>query len=253
VFLDKIHIKLLCKKYGIKNYIINANGTIDVDGNVSLSDRHLKKLPLKFREVTGYFSCEHNKLTTLEGAPESVDGYFNCSDNQLTTLEYAPKFIGSHFDCSHNRLTTLEGAPQSVDGYFECKYNQLTTLEGAQKSIIDRYFDCSYNKLTTLKGLPKASDYKFKGVNPEHMVTAGFGHPKYISDFNPICDNKFFEPYLQIIKHIHNQEKIPNYLVTPGLLALLKEKDPEIYKKVKELTDEESTKIKDILGDFGFD
>ena len=29
-------IDSICKKYGIKNYTINVDGTVDVDGNVDL-------------------------------------------------------------------------------------------------------------------------------------------------------------------------------------------------------------------------
>ena len=51
------HIKLfesfndidsICKKYNITNYTINSDGSIDVDGDVNLSNRGLTKLPLKF-------------------------------------------------------------------------------------------------------------------------------------------------------------------------------------------------------------
>ena len=63
-------IHSICKKYRITDYTINADGSIDVDGNVNLSDNELTKLPLKFRNISGYFSCENNKLTSLEGFPE---------------------------------------------------------------------------------------------------------------------------------------------------------------------------------------
>jgi hypothetical protein len=190
--LDNSQIELLCKEHRIENYIINADGTIDVDGNVDLYNLGLTELPLKFREVTGDFDCSFNKLTTLEGAPKSV---------------------GGKFDCSYNNLTTLKGAPQSVDDDFYCFGNKLTTLEGYPK-LIGGKFDCSHN---------------------------------------PIVTESYFKSYIEILKRVNNEEIIPNTLITPGLLALLKEKNPEVYKKVKELTDEESTKIKDILGDFGFD
>jgi len=128
---SKEYIKSICQKYGIKNYTINDDGSIDVNGNVDLSGRGLTKLPLKFRNVTGSFDCSHNKLTTLEGAPKSVDGDFYCSYNQLTTIEGAPKSVGGNFGCYNNQLTTLEGAPQSVGGIFICDNNQLVNLDFA--------------------------------------------------------------------------------------------------------------------------
>jgi len=64
-------IDSICKKYGIKNYIINSDGSVDVDGDVSFKV-NLNKLPLKFGKVSGYFDCSYNFLTTLEGCPKWV-------------------------------------------------------------------------------------------------------------------------------------------------------------------------------------
>ena len=77
------NIDSICKKYGIKNYTINGDGSIDVDGNVNLSSKRLTKLPLKFRNVSGGFYYHTNQLTSLEGSPQSVGGNFDCYNNQL--------------------------------------------------------------------------------------------------------------------------------------------------------------------------
>ena len=99
-------IDSICQKFGIKNYTINSDGSIDVDGNVDLIDKGLTKLPLKFRNVTGYFNCRINQLTSLEGGPQST-GYFNCRNNQLTSLEYAPLSVGGGFDCDDNPVESI--------------------------------------------------------------------------------------------------------------------------------------------------
>lgn len=49
------NIHSICEKYGIEDYIINDDGSIDVDDGVSLSDMSLTTIPLKFRNVEG--SC----------------------------------------------------------------------------------------------------------------------------------------------------------------------------------------------------
>jgi len=104
---DDIHT--ICEEYGIKNYTINGDGSIDVDGSVYLCNYEgLTKLPLKFNNVSGHFNCGHNNLTTLEGGPKSVGGHFLCYNNKLTTLEGSPKSVGS-FWCYYNELTTLSG------------------------------------------------------------------------------------------------------------------------------------------------
>ena len=110
---DEIH--KICREYYITNYTINSDGSIDVNGDVNLYDRYLEELPLKFNHVSGDFSCSENKLTTLEGAPQSV---------------------GLDFDCYSNKLITLQGGPKSVGGWFNCRYNKLTTLKGAHSLLM---------------------------------------------------------------------------------------------------------------------
>jgi len=46
-------IHYICQEYKIKNYTINPDNTIDVNGSVFLYDRKLKKLPLTFK-ITRY-------------------------------------------------------------------------------------------------------------------------------------------------------------------------------------------------------
>ena len=148
---DDIHDT--CKKYGITNYTINRDGTIDVDGNVDLDDKSLTKLPLNFNKVSGHFYCEDNNLTSLEGAPQNVVN-FSCSGNKITSLEGAPQSVGGDFYCEDNNLTSLEGAPKSVGGGFYCYSNNLTSLEGAPQSVGGGFY-CRDNNLTSLEGAPQ--------------------------------------------------------------------------------------------------
>ena len=98
-------ISLICEQYKITNYTVNDDGTIDVNGNVDLSNYRLTQLPLRFNRVTGYFHCDYNKLTTLKGSPRWIGGYFFCSCNQLTSLEFSPDYVGGSFWCNNNQLT----------------------------------------------------------------------------------------------------------------------------------------------------
>ena len=86
----------------LSNCIKNSDGTYSSDGDVNLSNLGLTKLPVKFKYVKGNFYCSHNKLTSLEGAPQEVGGGFVCSYNQLTSLEGAPQKVGGYFVCSGN-------------------------------------------------------------------------------------------------------------------------------------------------------
>ena len=98
-------ISLICEKYKIKNYTINPDGSIDVDGGVNLSWYRLTELPLVFNRVTGWFNCDFNQLTTLKGSPRWVGSSFSCYDNHLTSLEFSPDYVGGWFDCCDNLLT----------------------------------------------------------------------------------------------------------------------------------------------------
>ena len=100
-------IESICRKYGITNYTINSDESIDVDGNVNLYEKGLTKLPLKFGNVTGHFNCSNNKLTTLEGSPKEVGGGFYCEYNQLTSLKGGPSKLGGDFYCSDDKLPKL--------------------------------------------------------------------------------------------------------------------------------------------------
>ena len=60
-YLTDKEIHEICEEYGIKNYTINSDGAIDVDGEVYLSNMELTKLPIKFNNVSGDFYCYYNK------------------------------------------------------------------------------------------------------------------------------------------------------------------------------------------------
>ena len=129
-------IEEICRKYGITNYTINDDGSINVNGNVRLSDLLIPELPLTFNKVTGYFDCQNNKLTSLKGSPRWVGGYFYCDFNDLTSLEFSPEYVGGSFGCTDNDLTDLVGSPKEVGGYFYCASNQnLLNPKGYSEKI----------------------------------------------------------------------------------------------------------------------
>ena len=151
----------LCKKYKIKNYSINTDLSIDVDGDADLNNLKLTSLPLKFSIVIGDFYCHSNQLTSLEGSPREVGVRFYCQFNQLTTLEGGPIEVRGDFSCSNNQLTSLEGSPREVGGNFDCyNNNQLTSLKGSPREV-GGYFDCRNSKLNTLEGGPREVGGRF--------------------------------------------------------------------------------------------
>jgi hypothetical protein len=129
---SKEDIDSICRKYNIRNYVVNEDGTVDVDGDVNLVNRGLTELPLKFRKVSGHFYCYINQLTSLEGSPREVGGYFDCSNNKLTSLEGAPEKVGGGFYCDGNQLTSLSGISKYISGEINCEYNKLRDVKGVK-------------------------------------------------------------------------------------------------------------------------
>jgi hypothetical protein len=184
LFESNQDIESICNKYGIENWTINEDGSIDVDGDVDLSYKELDKIPIKFRNVIGNFYCYHNKLTSLEGGPESVGGHFYCDNNNLTSLKGCPESVGGDFYCSNNNLTSLEGGPKSVGGGFYCYNNNLTSLEGSPKSVGGNFY-CSNNNLNSLEGAPESIVGNFYCVNnPVYQIWKLFEDKDKIELFN---------------------------------------------------------------------
>ncbi len=139
-------INNICRRYDIERYTINSDDSVDVRGNVSITERkELTKLPLKFNRVAGAFHCFGNRLTSLEGAPEEVIDFY-CQRNKLTSLEGAPEKVGGSFICRSNKLTSLEGAPRKIRYDFNCQSNKIWTFEGAP-DYISGYFYCDLNPI----------------------------------------------------------------------------------------------------------
>ncbi len=135
----------ICKKYGIKYYTINLDGSIDVDRSVSLNNIGLVDIPLKFNNVLGFFDCSENNLTSLKGCPKYVGNWFDCSYNNLTSLVGGPNKVNKFYDCDQNNITSLEGCPSIVE-ILNITNNNLKTLNG---------INIPYSKLDHFIGIEK--------------------------------------------------------------------------------------------------
>jgi hypothetical protein len=211
----------ICKKYKIKNYTINPDGSIDVDDDVNLDDKNLTELPLTFNKVTGSFSCRYNYLTSLKGGPKWVGRDFSCYSNQLTSLEDCPKWIGRWFSCGYNRLTSLEFSPDYVGGYFNCGDNDLTDLVGSPKEVggfncnnnpnlinskgvsekIGREFICSNTPLSSIfNGVDQFFLHAFNFYRVIKGDTVNLKRLKYVMDlYDKPIDLKKIERYYRIV------------------------------------------------------
>jgi hypothetical protein len=124
-----------------------STGLVDVNGDFDCVQQNLTDFKgVAFGHVSGYFYCDNNQLTSLEGAPQKVGDVFDCRSNRLTSLEGAPLTVGRGFYCGNNRLTSLVGAPLTV-GNFICNNNQITSLVGAPQTV-GTIFHCNDNPVS---------------------------------------------------------------------------------------------------------
>lgn len=112
----KEEIKDWLDYYYIRNYTINKDLTVDINGNVDLSIKEviedgvdgcialekLEKIPVQFNKINGWFDCSDNNLISLKGCPKIVDGNFYCHHNKLKTLEFSPKIVLGDFNFNDN-------------------------------------------------------------------------------------------------------------------------------------------------------
>src|SRR5574344_993194 len=130
LFESNTEIDKICLKYDIKNYTINSDNSVDVDGNVYFWNKKLESIPLNFNIVNGYFSCYDNNLTSLKGCPVRVGNYFSCHSNELTSLQYSPQYMeNGNFYCGSNKIESLQYCIELIRGYFSCGNNKLTSLK----------------------------------------------------------------------------------------------------------------------------
>jgi len=203
---SKTDIDSICENYGIMNYTINPDESIDVDGSVILSSELLTIIPLKFGTVTRDFDCYNNKLTSLEGSPKKVGGDFECSGNKLTSLEYVPESVGGDFDCHSNQLTSLEGLPEIV-GYINCRHNQIKYFRGVPE-FFEGYFYCEGNPIEEIYTLFLQED----SINDSKCI-------QWINEFDVIQGDKIVLDRLEEVFHQLGMD-IPQSVVNIGLKNL---------------------------------
>jgi hypothetical protein len=179
LFESNSQIDTICEKYKIKNYTINSDNSVDVDGKVYFRNKELESIPLNFNIVNGYFNCGDNHLTSLKGCPVRVGGGFYCYNNQLTSLKYSPQYMeNDDFSCGSNKIESLQYCTELIRNYFSCSYNKLTSLE--YHPTVYGGFHCRNNQINTFENFYYyKEDIYFKG-NPIYDIYVLFNDMKLI-------------------------------------------------------------------------
>lgn len=125
-------------KHDVQNFVIDPiTNEVDVDGDVVMDVDDIKKLPVRFRQVTGSFIIAGSEIESLEGCPQVVGRHFDCSDTDITSFEHGPQQVGGSYkaeNCSY--LASLKGLPRIVPGLLHLGgANKVATLEGIPEEI----------------------------------------------------------------------------------------------------------------------
>ena len=190
---ENFNINHICDRYGIENYTINQDGTVDVDSYVNLQGLDIKRLPLIFNKVSGFFDCGYNKLTSLVGSPKEVNGEFSCNSNKLESLNGSPRKVKSSFLCSYNKLKTLKGGPEIVGGSYGCNDNKLIDVCG---------FPENFHNIIEMSGNPVSEITYLVFVHQESKFI------KWLNEYNVIQGNKIFELGLDQAYYMATKEEL---------------------------------------------
>jgi len=121
----------------IRNFFINNDLIINVDGSVDISSQELTHIPVKFGVVNGHFDCSHNKLTTLEGSPDKVNGYYYAYYNKISNVKGLPNKILAYIDLSENNILSI----LDLSIYNLKKTTNFYWYTNLNKSKKEEYFD----------------------------------------------------------------------------------------------------------------
>ena len=142
------------------SYTLNDDDTIDVQGNVDLSDKCLTVIPFKFSKISGYFDCSYNQLTSFNGLESLtvIGGSFWCNNNKLTSFNGLDSLtvIGGGIYCSCNQLNSFNGFPLSYHGklYLGNEMELPKELPKELNVLATIYFNDYRSKVFYFKNIP---------------------------------------------------------------------------------------------------
>jgi hypothetical protein len=190
---SKNSIESICKEYGIRDYTINPDGSVDVHDSVSCGLKFGSRLgpgifPVKFGKINGKFDCSNDTLTSLENGPEEVNGYFDCSYNKLTSFKgLSLKKVRGDFYCDHNELTSLVGCADIIGGDLYCSNNKITDFRGVPEFFEGNLY-CVKNPI-----------FEIYSLFPNWQTNSSC--IKWINEFDVIQDNTIVLDRLEEVFH----------------------------------------------------
>lgn len=205
-------LKIYLDYLNLTNYKINDDLSIDVDGDVDISQKNLTKIPIKFGKVAGNFICNGNILTNLVNSPKEVGGSFVCDSNHLKSLHNSPRIVNGDFYANNNEIETLRGCPEFIGGIFSMYGNKLKQIDFYPKTVVGG-LDLSYNLyLKSLEGLPNRVSYSITTFACGELKSLK-GSPEYVGgDF--ICEGNSIKSLEYAPKYVGRNFNCSRNLIT---------------------------------------
>lgn len=157
-------IKGWLEEYGVKNYLLNDDDSIDVDGSVDLNKKGLTEIPeyIQFRRINGSFFIGGNELKTCKGFPVNVKNNFDMEANGIYTLKYAPEYVGISTWYKNNHISDEE-----LIEYFKKMEENIpkNSVIWDHKNKLDWHFD----------KIDESSPNTFSRGDDDKLTTLGLG------------------------------------------------------------------------------
>jgi hypothetical protein len=193
---------------------INADGSVDVNGNVKIP-KACKHIPVQFRNVSGHFMCNNTRITSLQGVPQQVGSDFFCHGTQITSLQYAPQSVGGDFNCDNTKITSLQYAPQQVGGFY-CFNTKITSLQYAPQHVGGNFY-CHNTKITSLRYAPQqvGGDFWCNDTQIESLHNIYKTHSDWVIGGRLVipnnCTHLLGLAYLEGVKQVRLGWTTPNF------------------------------------------
>lgn len=114
--MNQQEIEKWLDKYNIKNYTIQPDGVVDVNGDIDLNGFTEESILVQFGTVTGSFDLgQATAITSFKGAPRIVGEHCYCDTSTMSSLEGIPKSIGGDVSFFKTNIKSLSGIDKLVN------------------------------------------------------------------------------------------------------------------------------------------
>lgn len=134
-FTNREQIAAWLLEMNIVNFHINADLEVLVAGDVELSNKGLKFLPVNFKKVYGNFNVIKNSLKTMEGFPEFVAGNCLAHHNKITSTNFCPMTVLGIFGLINNKIKSFDALPTHVGGDMKLNGNPLPIDQRTENNL----------------------------------------------------------------------------------------------------------------------